>query len=50
MPVKTGRENEIAQLKNANYTVTYVAPEKNWTNWYVLSGIVHGTEFYFKRW
>ena len=50
--MKLGRENEVAQLKKMNFSVTYVAPEKeqNWSNWYVLSGVNHGTEFYFRRW
>ena len=36
----------------SNYSVTYAAPEddQNWGNWYVLSGIGFGTEFYFRRW
>jgi len=35
-----------------NYTVTYVAPEKekNWTNWYVLSGLSNNTVIYIRRW
>ena len=37
---------------SGNFTLTYIAPEKgqNWSNWYVLSGINHGTELYFRRW
>ena len=50
--VKVGREQEIEDLKRMDYTLTYVAPEKeqNWSNWYVLSGVKRGTEFYFRRW
>jgi hypothetical protein len=50
--VKIARENEVAQLKKMSFVVTYIAPEKdqNWSNWYVLSGVSHGTEFYFRRW
>ncbi len=50
--VKIARENEVAQLKKMSYSVTYIAPEKeqNWSNWYVLSGVIRGTEFYFRRW
>jgi hypothetical protein len=50
--VKLGREKEIDELRKLNYTLTYIAPEKerNWSNWYVLSGVKHGTEFYFRRW
>ena len=49
---KTGRENELAKLAAMNVVVTYIAPEKeqNWSNWYVLSGLDQGTEFYFRRW
>jgi hypothetical protein len=49
---KVGRQNEIDALTRMNFVVTYVAPEKdkNWSNWYVISGINHGTEFYFRRW
>jgi len=49
---KIGRENEIADLTRMNFVLTYVAPEKeqNWANWYVLSGLNHGAEFYFRRW
>jgi hypothetical protein len=50
--VKIAREDEVIQLKKMNFSLTYVAPEKekNWSNWYVLSGVSHGTEFYFRRW
>ena len=50
--VKLGRENEVSELTRMNFSVTYIAPEKeqNWSNWYVLSGINRGTEFYFRRW
>jgi hypothetical protein len=49
--VKVARENELARLK-LKWSVTYIAPEKeeNWSNWYVLSGVGHGTEFYYRRW
>jgi hypothetical protein len=48
--VKAGRDQE--ELKRLDYTLTYIAPEqeKNWSNWYVLSGVKLGTEFYFRRW
>jgi hypothetical protein len=50
--IKRGRQDEIDELKKMNYTVTYFAPEKpqNWKDWYVLSGLKHGTEFYIRRW
>lgn len=50
--VRAARENEVAQLKQMNFSLTYIAPEKekNWSNWYVLSGVDLGTEFYFRRW
>jgi hypothetical protein len=50
--VRLGRENEVGELKRMNFTVTWMGPEKdqNWSNWYVLSGVSHGTEFYFRRW
>ena len=50
--VKLGRDKEAAELVRMNFSVTYIAPEqeKNWSNWYVLSGVNRGTEFYFRRW
>jgi hypothetical protein len=24
--------------------------ERKWSNWHVLSGVVHGRKFYFRRW
>jgi TIR domain-containing protein len=50
--VKVGRQQEADELRRMDYTLTYVAPENenNWSNWYVISGIKHGTEFYFRRW
>ncbi len=49
---KLGRQNEFNSLTGIGFVITYMAPEKdqNWTNWYVLSGINRGTEFYFRRW
>jgi TIR domain len=49
---KVGRQSEIADLTRMNFVITYTAPQtgENWTNWYVLSGVNHGTEFYFRRW
>ena len=49
---KIGRQSEIDALTRMNFVVTYLAPEKdkNWSNWYVISGVNHGTEFYFRRW
>ena len=50
--VQLGRQQEVDDLKRMGHTLTYIAPEgeKNWSNWYVLSGVKHGTEFYFRRW
>ncbi len=50
--VKIGRAKEVEDLERMDYTLTYIAPEldKNWSNWYVLSGVKMGTEFYFRRW
>lgn len=50
--VKIGRDKEVEDLERMDYTLTYIAPEldKNWSNWYVLSGVKMGTEFYFRRW
>ena len=49
---KIGRVVEIDALTRMGFVVTYMAPEKdkNWTNWYILSGLNHGIEFYFRRW
>jgi hypothetical protein len=50
--IKTGRQEEVNELTKMGYTLTYIAPEKenNWSNWYVVSGVKRGTEFYFRRW
>jgi hypothetical protein len=50
--VKLGRQQEADELRRMEYPLTYIAPEneKNWSNWYILSGVKHGTEFYFRRW
>jgi len=49
---KIGRQNELSELRRMNSVITYIAPqnEGDWANWYVLSGVNHGTEFYFRRW
>jgi hypothetical protein len=49
---KIGRDKEVDELKRMGYTLTYIAPEReqNWKDWYVISGLKHGTEFYFRRW
>ena len=49
---KIGRQNEFIDLKRMNAVITYMAPQNDgdWANWYVLSGVNHGTEFYFRRW
>jgi hypothetical protein len=50
--VRLARENEDSALTRMNYKVTYRGPEKeeNWSNWYVLSGVNYGSEFYYRRW
>ena len=50
--IKLARQQEIEQLEKLSYTLTYIAPEheRNWKNWYVLSGITNNTVFYFRRW
>src|SRR4029077_3087481 len=50
--VRIARQNEIDDLKRMDFFLTYIAPEReeNWSNWYVLSGVKHGTVFYFRRW
>jgi hypothetical protein len=42
----------VNELTKMGYTLTYIAPERenNWSNWYVISGLKRGTEFYFRRW
>jgi hypothetical protein len=49
---KIGRQNEIEELTRLKFNVTYIAPKKDsdWKNWYVISGVNSGTEFYFRRW
>ena len=50
--VKIGRYKEAADLRGRQFVVTYEAPqrERNWSNWYSLSGLYRGSVFYFKRW
>jgi hypothetical protein len=50
--VKIARRNEVEQLKKLNFTVTYMAPEKeaNWKDWYVVSGVSNDTKIYYRRW
>ncbi len=50
--VKLGRQHEKEELEKVGYTLTYVAPEKerNWDNWYVLSGVANNTVIYYRRW
>ncbi len=50
--VKQGQTDESANLIRMNATVDYKAPqeEENWSNWYVLSGLDHGIEYYYRRW
>lgn len=50
--IRLARDQEVAALEKMNQTVTYVAPEKekNWSNWYVISGLPNNTVFYFRRW
>jgi hypothetical protein len=50
--VKLERGREIEELKRFGYSVDYKAPEEeeNWSNWYVISGVFHGTEYYYRRW
>lgn len=50
--VKVARGNEVEQLKKLNFTITYMAPEKeaNWKDWYVVSGVSNDTKIYYRRW
>jgi hypothetical protein len=50
--VKVARRNEVDQLKKLNFTITYIAPEKeaNWKDWYVVSGVSNDTKIYYRRW
>ena len=50
--VKLARQKEVDELRKLNYTLTYIAPERdtNWANWYVVSGVSNGTVFYYRRW
>jgi hypothetical protein len=50
--VKIARSNEVEQLKKLNFTITYIAPEKeaNWKDWYVVSGVSNDTKIYYRRW
>ena len=50
--IKLGQQEERTELEKLGYTITYMAPEKekNWSNWYVLSGLTNNTVFYYRRW
>jgi hypothetical protein len=50
--IKIARQNEVDALKKLNFTVTYMAPEKeaNWKDWYVVSGVSNDTKIYYRRW
>jgi hypothetical protein len=50
--VRVERQKEVDDLRKMNFNLTYIAPEKeeNWSNWYVLSGVRHGSVFYYRRW
>jgi hypothetical protein len=50
--VKVGRQEEADELTRMGNPPDYYAPkeEKNWDNWYVLSGVANGIEYYFRRW
>lgn len=45
--LRMGKEIEIRELESKGARVTY---QKEGSNWYVLSGVDHGKEFYFRRW
>lgn len=51
LTIEEARSAEIAALEQAGWVITYAAPEKakNWSNWYVVSGIRQGEAFYFRR-
>jgi hypothetical protein len=50
--VRVERQKEVDDLRRMNFTLTYIAPEKeeNWSNWYVISGVRIGSVFYYRRW
>ena len=50
--VRERQLSEMGQLEKFGYTITYIAPqkEKNWDNWYVISGLANGNVIYLKRW
>ena len=50
--IKLGRQNEVNELKKLNYTLTYIAPERdaNWKDWYIVSGVANDTKIYYRRW
>ncbi len=50
--IRAARRNEVEALKKLNFTITYMAPEReaNWKDWYVVSGVSNGTKIYYRRW
>jgi hypothetical protein len=50
--IKIARQNEVEALRKLNFTITYMAPEKeaNWKDWYVVSGVSNDTKIYYRRW
>ena len=49
---RAAQTTEVANLESQGYVVTSTAPqlEKNWSNWYVITGLKSGTVFYYRRW
>ncbi len=53
LSIRNEREDKTAELQQKGFELNYVAPRKeaDWSNWYVLSGVMpDGREFYYKRW
>jgi len=51
--VRAEQQVEQSQIEELGYRLTYIAPqlEKNWSNWYVLSGLTSDRQwFYYRRW
>jgi len=51
--IRIGRRIEKEKLEKLGWQLNYIGPrkEKNWSNWYVLTGWKKGnTVFYYRRW
>lgn len=48
--IKQDRQEEEGRLKGYGNVVTFVSPEKDWANWYIITGLNDNNVFYYRRW